>query len=186
MSLKKWSLEKIKFLMDHVEDFVDDNGSHQVRRTAKEFEASSQIEAQSELTVSEPDSHQTPNRVLERLVPYYEFGFLAQKSYSEDEEKWWITEFLWKGNLFKLRVEDQIEVQDFIPSISPMEIRRGKAPLFLKGLNLEFIECPKESDVFVLRPSFSAAYFLASNLPEPWIESHLENTRKLINKSFNF
>jgi len=186
LDLKKWSLDKIKFLMDHIEDFVDENGSHQISRTAQSFEVRSDIHAVSDLSLSEPDNLEAPLKVLERLVPYYEFGFLAQKSYSEDEEKWWITNFFWKGNLFHLKVEDQLEAQSFVPLITPLEIRKGKAPLFLKGLDLDFIECPKDSDVYVLRPTSSTTYFLATNLPEPWVESHLEGTRKLVNKAFNF
>ena len=185
-SLKKWSLDKVKFLMNHIEDFVDENGSHQVSRTAREFQASSDVQKLSELILSEPETREAPLKVLERLMPYYEFGFLAQKSISIENENWWITDFFWKGNLFRLTVEDQLEARKFIPMITPLEVRKGKAPSFLKGLNLDFIECPEDSEVFVLRPTSSAAYFLATNLPQPWVESHLEETRKMVNKAFNF
>lgn len=184
--LSKWSLEKVKFLMSHIEDFVDENGSHQVSRTAQEFQASTDIAQIGPLLVSEPENLEAPLKVLERLIPYYEFGFLGQKSVSEENNNWWITDFFWKGNLFRLRLEDQLEVQDFVPAITPLEVKKGKAPLFLKGLDLDFIDCPKDSEVFVLRPTANTAYFLATNLPAPWIETHLEETRHVINKAFNF
>lgn len=186
MSLKKWSLDKVKFLMNHIEDFVDENGSHQVSRTAKEFQVSTEIENLGELLVSEEETREAPLKVLERLVPYYEFGFLAQRSMSYENDSWWITDFFWKGNLFRLTLEDQVEAKDFVPAMNPLGIQKGKAPLFLKGLNLDFIECPKEAEVFVLRPTANTAYFLATNLPKPWIEDHLEETKKLVNKAFNF
>jgi hypothetical protein len=186
MSLKKWSLDKVKFLMSHIEDFVDEDGSQAVRRVAQDFQASSDIANLSQLALSEPETREAPFRVLERLIPYYEFGFLSQKSISVENPTWWITHFFWRGNLFHLTLEDQLEVQKYIPSITPLEVRKGKAPLFLKGLNLDFIECPKESEIFVLRPTSHTAYFLATNLPAPWLETHLEETRKLVNKAFNF
>jgi hypothetical protein len=186
MSLKKWSLDKVKFLMSHIEDFVDEEGSHLVSRTAKDFQASSDIQALSELSLSEPETREAPFKVLERLVPYYEFGFLAQKSISVENSTWWITNFFWKGNIFRLALEDQLEAQKFVPPLTPLEMRKGRAPLFLKGLNLDFIECPEESEIFALRPTSHTTYFLATNLPAPWLETHLEETRKLINKAFNF
>ena len=137
MSLKKWSLDKVKFLMSHIEDFVDENGSHQVSRTAKEFQASSDIENLGKLLISEAENREAPLKVLDRLIPFYEFGFLAQKSISIENTNWWITDFFWKGNLFRLTLEDQVEVQKFVPAITPLEVRKGKAPLFLKGLDLK-------------------------------------------------
>lgn len=186
MSIKKWSLEKIKFLMSHIEDFIDEDGSHQVSRTAKEFEPQSDISSLSSLSMSEQDTLQTPNRVLERLVPFYEFGFLAQKSTSSESSNWWITDFFWRGNMFRLRLEDQIEVQKFIPPISPLEVKRGQTSLFLKGLKLDFMECQDDSEIFALRPTSHATYFLSSDLPKPWSISHLEETRKLVTKAFNY
>lgn len=185
MSLKKWSLEKIKFLMSHIEDFIDDDGSHQVSRTAKSFETESDISRLSSLMVSEGDSLQTPLVVLERLTPFYEFGFLAQKSTSSESSNWWITDFFWRGNIFRLRLEDQIEVQSFVPPISPLEVNRGKTSLFLKAINLSFIDCQKDSEIFALRPTSQTAYFLSSDLPSPWSVSHLEETRKMVTKAFN-
>lgn len=172
--------------MSHIEDFVDENGSHQVSRTAKEFQPSSDIEKLGQLLVSEPENREAPLKVLERLIPYYEFGFLAQKSISAENSNWWITDFFWRGNLFRLKLEDQVEVQSLIPSITPLEVRKGQAPLFLKSLDLDFIECPEESEIFALRPTSHTAYFLATDLPKPWIETHLEETRRLVNKAFNF
>ncbi len=186
MSLKKWSLEKVKFLMSHIEDFVDENGSHQVSRTAKEFQARTDLDQLAKTIVSEPENREAPLKVLERLIPFYEFGFLAQKSVSSEDPDWWVTDLFWKGSLFRLSLEDQLEVQKFVPTISPLEVKRGKATLFLKGLDLDFIECPDDAEVFVLRPTSNTAYFLATNLPKPWIQSHLEETRKVVNKAFNF
>lgn len=186
MSLKKWSLDKIKFLMSHIEDFVDENGSHQVSRTAREFQASSEISQVGTLMMSEPENREAPLKVLERLLPYYEFGFLAQKSINIENPRWWITDFFWKGNLFRLTLEDQIEVRKFIPSMTPLQVKKGKASLFLHGLNLDFIECQDETEVFVIRPTSQTAFLLASDLPAPWKEEHLEETKRLVNKAFNF
>ncbi len=180
----RWSLERVQFVLNHLEDFIDDE-EKELRERARNFVAETGLDKIQALSNLEPQHPALPVRVLERLSAFYDAGLLLQRGLT-DEANWWVTDLCWRGNTFHLELKDQIRATGFIPEITPMQVQRAPAAKLLPLLNLNWLSSAGEASGFLVKPTPTVSYLLISNLAAPWLEDHLAQTHRLINKAFLF
>ena len=179
---KKWSLERVQFLLSHVEDFID-NESEEWRERAKSFTPELGLGKVETLSTLAPSDPHVPMHVLERLSPFFDAGMLIQRGPAEDSS-WWITDLMWRGSSFHLDGNDQVKASGLIPEITPLQVHRASAGKMLERVNLSFLERKGDADAFMLKPTPSVAFVLISGFAAPWAEDHLAQAQRLINKAF--
>jgi hypothetical protein len=178
----RWSLERVQFVLNHLEDFIDDE-EKELRERAKNFVASTDLAGVGSLSSLEPQHPALPVRVLERLSAFYDAGLLIQRGMTDDSS-WWVTDLFWRGNTFHLELKDQIRASGFIPEITPMQVQRAPAAKLLPLLGLNWLSSSPEASGFLVKPTPTVGYLLISNLATLWLEDHLTLTHRLINKAF--
>lgn len=178
----RWSLERVQFVLNHLEDFIDDE-EKELRERAKTFIASTEVAGIESLSTLEPQHPELPVRVLERLSAFYDAGLLIQRGVAEDAN-WWVTDLFWRGNTFHLELKDQVRATGFIPEITPMQVQRAPAAKLLPLLGLNWLSSSADASGFLVKPTPTVGYLLISNLAAPWLEDHLAQTHRLINKAF--
>jgi hypothetical protein len=183
--IRKWSLEKVQFIFEHVEDFIE-NDTKEIREAAKSFEARRDLDGVQSLVEGDPSHPRMAQMVFERLSLYFDVGLLIQKGPGGENANWWVTDCLWKGNVFHLEMKDQIAAAAVIPEMTPLQVHRADAKKVFKALGLEFFLKDIDGEAYLVRPTPHTAYLLVSQLPKPWSASHLETAHRLINKSFIF
>jgi hypothetical protein len=184
MGLSKWSLDKVQFLLSHIEDLVEDDSAELKKRIA-EFEVQSGLEDIEAFGESDPSDPQVAIRVFEKLAPFYEAGLMVQRL-GTDATQWWLTDFFWKGQVFRLELNDQISANRVVSQTSPLQVRKSDASKLLEELGLGFMRVPTSANAFLFRPTSQVAYILMSDLPGLWSADHVESTQRLLNKSFIF
>lgn len=183
--LSRWSLERVEFLLGHVEGFIDDEHK-EVRARSKEFVVQSGLEKVQSLVTNSPSDPELPGRVLERLSAFFEAGLLLQRGPSEDLANWWVTDIFWRGNLFHLELKDQIMANHLVQDMAPLQVNKSQAQKILQALKLDFMVLGQEANAFLLKPTPSSAYVLISELPNPWLMDHVGAAHRLINKAFAY
>src|SRR4051812_8700950 len=103
----RWSLERVRFLLSHIEDFIDDE-DRQVRERARSFVSLGGLDQIETLIDADPSDPLLPHRVLDRLSAFFDAGLLLQRSPAEESGNWWTTDLFCRGNLFHLELKDQI------------------------------------------------------------------------------
>lgn len=182
---KQWSLERLRFVLGHIENFIEDENAAQ-RERARTFSAETGLDQLESLVGGSPDGATRPALVFENLMPFFEAGLLVQRGMSPDVTNWWITHLFSRGNLYHLELADQVRANTIVPEITPMSVHRANAPGVLGAVDLKFL-CPHDdADAFVLRPIPQIALVLFSRLATPWAADHLAHAHRLINKSFIF
>lgn len=183
INLSRWSLDRVQFVLSHIEDFIDDD-SREMRERAKNFVAQTGLESVENLSDFDPQDEHLPTRLLDRLSPFFESGLLLQRGMSAENVNWWVTNLFWRGNTFHLEHKDQVRATAAVPEITPLQVHRAPASKVLEGLKLQFL-CPsQEANAFLLKPTPSVAFVLVSNLANPWVEDHVAHAHRLINKCF--
>lgn len=178
----RWSLERVQFVLNHLEDFIDDE-EKELRERAKNFVAESGLEKIESLSSLDPHHPDLSVQVLERLSAFFDSGMLLQRG-STDEANWWVTDLFWRGNTFHLDLKDQIRATDFVPEITPMQVHRALAAKLLPLLKVKFLNSSPDAESFLVKPTPTVALMLVSNLGAPWLEDHIGHAHRLINKAF--
>ena len=181
--ITRWSLDRIQFLLAHIEGFVEDENS-EIRERARAFTAQTGLDKIERLVSADPSDPNLPRLVLENLSPFFEASLLVQRGPDPDHPNWWVTDLAWRGNVFNLELADQLRASSLVPEITPLQVHRAVAPAVLKQLAMPFLKVAGDSQAYLLRPTPSIAYVLFSRLPEPWAPDHVASAHKLVNKSF--
>lgn len=182
-TIGRWSLERLKFMLAHIEGFIDDE-NREIKTRAKEFVAAGDLDKIQKLLESDPSDVQLPHRVLERLSAFFDAGLLLQRGPSQEKASWWVTDLFWRGNIFHLELGDQVQANKLVPEVPPLQVSRMPAVKMLESLNLKFLSTAPDADAFLLKPTPSLAYVLISNLGAPWSADHIAHTQRLVNKAF--
>jgi hypothetical protein len=181
--VSRWSLERLQFLLAHIEDFIDDE-ERELRERARDFVAATGLDDIQKLVDCDPNDPQLARRVLERLSGFFDSGLLLQRGPAEDNAGWWVTDLFWRGTVFHLDIKDQVRASRIVPEMQPLQVNRTSAPKLLESLNLKFLIPSLEADAYIFKPTPTSAYVLVSNLGKPWSADHIAHTQRLINKSF--
>lgn len=169
-----WQIEKIKFLLSHIEGFIDRDLA-EIRERAETFSAETGLEKiENLLEPATPDEN--PLRVLDRLTPFFDGGLLLQD--------WRVTDVLWKGTVFHLDASEQMNAETLKTDASPSQIVAGPAQGILKSLDLECLSPGPNARGFLVKPTPQVGFVLITDLAEPWIEDHIRHAHRLINKAF--
>jgi hypothetical protein len=179
--LTRWSLERVQFVLSHIEDFIDDD-SKEMRERAKNFSAETGLEKIEALAGCDPQDPHLPTVLLERLSPFFDAGVLIQRL--NESGNWWVTDLFFRGNAFHLELKDQVNATSLIPAITPLQVHRAAAAKVLPALKLDFLSRSKDADAFLVKPTPSVAYLLISDFAKPWAEGHMAEAHRLINKCF--
>lgn len=183
MSITRWSLERVQFVLSHIEDFIDDD-SQEMRERAKNFVVQTGLDKVEALSGCDPQNPHLPTILLERLSPFFDSGVLLQRGLSVESGNWWVTDLFFRGTAFHLEPKDQVNATAVVPSITPLQVHRAPAPKFLSALNLDFL-CPaNDASAFIVRPTPAVGLVLISHIPAPWTEDHVAQAHRLINKCF--
>jgi|GEM_PF-1319542 len=181
--LTRWSLERVQFVLSHIEDFIDDE-SQEMRERAKNFVAQTGLEKVQALAGCDPQEPHLPTQLLERLSPFFDSGVLLQRGVSSESDNWWVTDLFFRGNAFHLELKDQVKATEIVPKITPLQVHRAPAGKVLAALKLDFLSPSPDANAFLVRPTPSIAFLLVSNFPAPWTEDHVAQAHRLINKCF--
>jgi len=183
INLTRWSLERVQFLLSHIEDFIDDD-SKEMRERAKNFVAQTGLDQVQDLSGCDPQDPHLPTRMLDRLSPFFDSGLLLQRGLSQENGNWWVTDLFWRGNTFHLELKDQVRATPIVPEITPLQVHRAQANKVLESLNLTFLCQSPEADAFLVKPTPGNAFVLISNFAAPWTGDHMAHAHRLINKCF--
>lgn len=179
----RWSLERVQFMLSHIEDFIDDE-SQELRERAKNFVAQTDLDKVEDLVTCDPTDLRLPVTLLERLTPFFDAGLLLQRGLSAENGNWWVTDLFWRGNTFHLDLKDQVRASSLVPEITPLQAHRAPAKKVLSHLKLDFI-CPAgDADAFLVKPTPVISYVLINNIAAPWTSEHVTQAHRLINKCF--
>jgi hypothetical protein len=181
--LSRWSLDRLQFLLSHVEGFIED-GDKEVRERARQFTPASDIADIKSLVEGDPlDSH-LPGQVLEAISPFFDAGLLVQRSPVAGTEHWWCTDLFWRGNTFHLELADQTRADRLVPEMTPLQVHKAPAAKTLNTLKLGFLAAGLDADAYLLRPTPTVAFVLIASLGAPWSLDHITHAQRLINKCF--
>jgi hypothetical protein len=175
----KWSLQRLKFLFDHVGDFVDSDW-REIRERATHFSPQTGLDQIEDLIEPAPQVRQ-PLHVLDRLTPFFDAGMMLS---SDDQGRWIVTDVFWRGSVFHLDPDEQTRADHLVREITPLQVQKAPAPKILKSLNMEFLAPSLESEGYLLRPAPRLSFVLFSNLASPWAHDHVAHAHRLINKAF--
>jgi hypothetical protein len=182
-TLRRWSLERVQFLLAHVEDFIDDD-EKDLKERARNFVSESGLDKIEKLVEADPSDPHLPGRVLEKLSHFFEAGLLLQRGPAQENANWWATDLFWRGNLFHLELQDQVQANRLVPEMPPLQVSKAPAEKTLKLLNLQFLAPAGEADAYLIKPTPTLAFVLISNLAAPWSVDHVANAHRLVNKCF--
>jgi len=182
-SLSRWSIDRLQFLLAHIEDFIDDE-DRELRERAREFSVADGLDKIEKLVDGDPSDPNMPRRVLDRLTAFYDSGLLLQRGPSSENPGWWVTDLFWRGTVFHLELRDQVVATKIVPEVPPLQVNRTPATQLLEKLNLKFLSPSPEAGAYLLKPTPSLAYVLVSNLAAPWLADHIAHTHRLVNKCF--
>ncbi|MGZ3722277.1 MAG: hypothetical protein ACXVA9_05070 [Bdellovibrionales bacterium] len=182
-TIGRWSLDRLQFMLAHIEGFIDDENA-EIKERAREFVPADGLDKIEKLLESDPSDVQLPHRVLERLSAFYDAGLLLQRGPAQENAGWWVTDLFWRGNIFHLEIKDQVQANRLVPEVPPLQVNRMPAQKMLETLNLKFLSSSHEADAFLLKPTPTLAYVLISNLGAPWSGDHIAHTQRLVNKCF--
>src|SRR6185503_4317594 len=102
----RWSLDRIRFLLGHIEGFIDDE-QKDIHQRAGHFTPADGLDKIEKLVDGDLTGVDVPARVLERLAVFFEAGLLIQRSPNVDSENWWVTDLFWRGTMFHVDLKDQ-------------------------------------------------------------------------------
>ena len=182
-SIRRWSLERLQFLLAHIEDFIDDE-EKELKERARGFSPEIGMDKIERLVDFDPGNAHLPLLVLERMAPFFDAGLLLQRGPAAENAGWWVTDLIWRGNVFHLEIKDQIQASSLIPEMTPLQVNRASASDILARLKLPALTPAKDATALLLKPTPSIAYVLISNLAAPWLEDHVTQASRLVNKSF--
>lgn len=182
-TITRWSLRRIQFLLAHVEDFIDDEGK-ELRERAQNFSPEIGLDKIEKLVEYDSNDARLAMRVLERLCPFFDSGVLMQRGPSSEQAGWWVTDIFWRGSVFHLDLQDQVQANGLMPELSPLQVNRASAAKVLGSLGMRFLSPNEEAGAYLLKPTPSVAYVLVSNLAPPWLQDHVNHASRLVNKSF--
>lgn len=168
----KWNLQRLKFLLADIEDFVD-NDWNEIRERAREFTPQTGLNSVTSL-VEQPFTG--PEQVLERLTPFFESGLMLRD--------WRVTDVFWRGSVFHLEQTEQADAAHLTFSTSPLQVQRAPASKILQPLNMDFLLPSTEAHGYLVRPTPHIGFVLFSNLADPWAVDHVTEAHRLINKAF--
>lgn len=175
----EWSLQRLKFLLAHVEDFVDTEWK-EIRERAVNFAPQTGLDKIQDLVEPEPRVRQ-PSHVLDRLTPFFDSGLMLAP---DPRGRWKVTDVFWRGSVFHLDADEQSPADHLVRDITPLQVQKAPAPKILKSLGMEFLAPSPESEGYLLRPAPQLSYVLFSNLADPWARDHVAQAHRLINKAF--
>ncbi|MGE0527165.1 MAG: hypothetical protein AB7G93_20690 [Bdellovibrionales bacterium] len=179
----RWSLDRVQFLLSHIEDFIDDDFK-ELRQRARAFVPATGLDKIERLVENGPADPELPVRVLDRLSAFFDAGLLVQRGSSEDSGNWWITDLFWRGHVFHLELSDQIRANGLIPEMTPLQVRRAPADKILSSVKMEPLMGASDGDGYLLKPTPTVSYVLLSRMPAPWAMDHMSAAHKLVNKCF--
>lgn len=171
-----WRLDKLKFLLCHIEDFIDRDWQ-EIKERAQNFAPQTGLETIEDL-VEPLAATKDPLLVLDRLHPFFDSGLLLQD--------WKVTDILWRGSVFHLDGQEQAPAVRLKNSSAPSKILSGSAKKILQPLGLEFLSQTPSAKGFLVKPTPDVAFVLFSDLADPWMEGHIRHAHRLINKAFIF
>ena len=179
----RWSLERMQFLLSHVESFVEDEAA-ELRERVRNFTPQTGLEQVNSLVQCEPNDPHLPLLVLDRLTPFFEAGLLLQKGMNSESSNWYVTDLFWRGATFHLEIKDQVNASGLVPELTPLQVHKAPAKKVLDSLGLSFLATKSDSEGYLLRPTPTVALVLLSHLAAPWAEDHLAHAHNLVNKCF--
>src|SRR4051812_44975907 len=115
-TIRRWSLERLEFMLAHIEGFIDEE-DREFRERASEFTPASEIEKVTKLVETHPGDPQLPQRVLERLSAFFDSGLMLQRGPAEENAGWWVTDLFWRGSVFHLDIKDQVQANRTVPEV---------------------------------------------------------------------
>lgn len=166
-----WSRERLKFLLDHIESFIDTEWT-EIRERAKNHVPQTGL--------TEIQHLGEPALVLDRLAPFFESGLRLKQS----PDGWKVTDVLWRGSVFALTMDEQFAADRLVNTVTPLQVQRAPARQVLRELDLDFLAPGDDFQGYLVKPEPETSFILFSNLAEPWASEHLAQAHRLINKSF--
>lgn len=181
--ISRWSLERVQFLLSHIENFVEDENM-ELRERARNFQPQTGLESVESLVEADLADPRLQLAVLQSLAPFFDSGLLIQRGLDEEKNNWWVTDLFWRGNTFHLELKDQVRAQGLVPEITPLQVHRADAVRALQSIGMEFLLNSSESQAYLFRPTPSTSYVVFSSLAAPWALDHIGHAHKLVNKAF--
>jgi len=174
-----WNLQRLKFLLGHIEDFIDTDWK-EIRERARSFAPQTGLEFIEDLVEPSPQVRQ-PQYVLDRLAPFFESGMMIR---TEDTLNWNVTDVFWRGSVFHLDADERSDASELVQDLTPLQVQRAPAPKILSRLGMEFLAPGTDAQGYLLRPAPHLGYVLFSNLADPFARDHMIHAHRLINKAF--
>ncbi|MBX3023232.1 MAG: hypothetical protein KF799_16275 [Bdellovibrionales bacterium] len=181
--ITRWSLERVRFVLAHIESFVEDENM-EVREKARGFSAQTGLGEVESLLVTEPNDPKLPLQVLTALAPFFDSGLLLQRGPNAEDSNWWVTDLFWRGSTFHLDLKDQVRAVGLVPEITPLQVHRAEAERALNTVGMEFLIGAAGTQAYLFRPTPSTAYVVLSSLAAPWAVDHVAQAHTLVNKCF--
>ncbi len=179
-------VERVKFLLSHIESLIEDNGGEvrELKERASIFQAATGLDGIETLCELEPSDPQLPAFLLERLAGFFDAGLLLQRGPSVEAANWWVTDLFWRGSAFHLDLNDQVQGNRLVPEVPPLQVQRASALKTLATVNLQFLAPHGDADAYLIKPTPTIAYVLICSLAAPWSVDHVAHAHRLVNKCF--
>ncbi len=168
----RWSLQRLKFLLGHIGDFID-NDWEEVQKRARDFAPQTGLSNVTSLVEPPVDG---PEQILERLTPFFDSGLLLRD--------WRVTDVFWRGSVFRLEPGEQAPASHLTFSSTPLQVQRAPAEKILSSLKMEFLNPAADAHGYLVQPTPQVGFVLFSNLADPWALEHVSEAHRLINKAF--
>lgn len=181
--LGQWSLERIRYLLGHIEGFVDSNTDpdRELKARARDFVPQTGLEQVERLTLTEPNDPRLPTLVLERLAAFFDAGALLQRGPARG---WYVTDLFGRGTTFHLELETQVRAEHVVPELTPLQVHHADAAGALDQLGLGFLLPAPGARAYLIKPTPTLGYLLISDLAAPFAVDHVARAHELINQCF--
>ncbi len=152
------------------------------------FEATTDVLHLEETLRFLPNSN-TSDRMIHmfsRMTSYFESGVLLYKHSTEvsQQEIWSPGAVFFKGQYYPLAPEHlQLRLQ--LPALNFLELRKTSPYAILQQLHLTEISDSADASAFAFKADMDFLFLVFSELPEPWLRTHIENIFNILKETIS-
>ena len=125
--------------------------------------------------------------LFSRLAPYFESGILFYKhsdDLSQSQEIWSPGAVFYRGQYYPLAAE-HLDLRLHLPILNLMAVRKTSPYSILQQMQLLEICDSSEASAFAFKANQDFLFLVFSELPEPWLRTHVENIFSILRHTLN-
>ncbi len=113
--------------------------------------------------------------IFSRLAPYFESGILLYKHSAESTQEFWSPGAVFFHGQYYPLAPEHLQLRLQLPHLDFLQLRKTSPYALLQQLKLSEISDSTDASAFAFRANEDFLFLVFSELPEPWLRTHIEN-----------